>query len=164
MRRWAGIPPWLVIPGETRRALRWVVGSGRGAASEAHDASARVGTERDQSHRVPSDRRWERSTPTDGRVPSDRRDQLRTAERCPGKKDLNTPATGLAGNEGIEHPVHRPALPARDLNTPRRQLSLWWTAPLGEDPGRGRNPQVSRAGNTGKPDNAVIVARSRPAG
>ena len=26
------------------------------------------------------------------------------------KKDLNTPAAGLAGNEGLKHPVHRPAL------------------------------------------------------
>ena len=50
------------------------------------------------------------------------------------KKDLNTPAAGLAGNQGLKHPVHRPALPARDLNTPRQQLSLVGQ-PCGKGPG-----------------------------
>ena len=69
------------------------------------------GWERSAAKRsVPSVHWQEGLAPASGRVPSSRRSHLRTAERCPGKRDLNTPAAGLAGNQGLEHPVHRPAL------------------------------------------------------
>ena len=76
--------------------------------------SARVRTERDQTLR-PRRPVAGQSTPITRRVPRNRRDQLRPAERSPAEEGLeHSNRRTWAGNEGLEHRVHRSAMLAEN--------------------------------------------------
>ena len=114
---------------------------------EQNPPTPQPGRERSAAKRsIPSAWERRRSTSATWRVPSSRRDQLRAA--------------GLAGNEGLKHPV----TPARALLAESYVKSAAaalpsWAMPCGRDPGNGEGcPQISRAGNLEKPDNTDIVA------
>ena len=146
------------VPSETRSASR---GYGfRLGRREQNPQTPQPGWERSAAKRsVPAAWQRRRSTSATWRVPSSRRDQLRTAERCPGKKDLNTPAAGLAGNEGLKHPVTPARAAGRELRQIRSGSASLVGLPFGKDPGNGEGcPQISRAGNLEKPEHADIVA------
>ena len=115
-----------------------------------------LGTKRDQSHRP--------LQPLAGAINSCQR----TGAQQPGgispqplnavrrKKDLNTPAAGLTGNEGLEHPVHRPALLAESyVKSAAAAHSLM--SDITSSPDLREKPQVSTAGNLENPDNTNIV-------
>ncbi len=134
------------------------MGSGWGAASRTHERLSQVGKRSGISRAVPVAQSREGLAPATGRVPSEWRSQLQTAELCPA-------------GEGIKHSSRRTGPRKKNLNTPTngpRCLQRATSIRSGSAPSwailrRARAegcPQVSRAGNTGKPDNGVIVART----
>ena len=136
------------VPGETHRASRRY--GFRLGRREGNPQTPQPGWERSAAKRsVPAAWQRRRSTSATWRVPSSRRDQLRAAERCPGKKDLNTPATGLAGNEGLKHPVTPARAACEGLEHPA--LAAFPRGPrLSAGPGLREGPPDFYGGKPGK--------------
>ncbi len=132
-------------------------GSGWGAARETRSDSACFRNEAPLNAPVPIVQWHEGLARATGRVPSGRSSQLRAAERCPGKKDLNTPAAGLARTRDLNTPCTGPRCLQRATSNPQRQHSL--LSDQTSSPGLRETPRFLRRETLEKPDNEDIVAQ-----
>ena len=148
------------FPGEARPCapVGWVPAGAPQARPT--NASAWVRTERDQTS-VPVAQWQERSTPVNGRVPSNRRDQPRPLNGVQREKGLTLQPPDRTEEEGLEHSNHRPMLPAEDLNTPRQQHSLVGRYLSVRTRAEGGTPRFLWRETLEKPDNAVIINRPK---